>query len=61
MITKRIIITEDFKFSGDGEQIIEDYDHSVADTLREIARLLDEGYTSGYEPNWHLEGVHADE
>lgn len=34
-----------------------DYYEYVADELRHIASLIDEGYTSGYFPTWSVEGI----
>ena len=29
-------------------------DYDMADLLRHIAGMIDEGYTSGYDPTWNL-------
>lgn len=37
-----------------------DGDHSPEETLREVLRLIQDGYTSGYEPTWAIESSHED-
>lgn len=39
-----------------GEKIIIEFDdeNSKEDTLREVLRLVEEGFTSGYYPNWEI-------
>ena len=31
-----------------------DEEHTPEETLREVLRLVEEGYTSGHDPNWEL-------
>ena len=31
-----------------------DDEHEPEDTVREVLRLICEGYTSGYAPNWEM-------
>jgi hypothetical protein len=46
-------ITEEEKF----KKIIIDFDdeHTYADTLREVLRLVEQGYSSGIDPTWGME------
>jgi len=39
-----------------GEKIVICFDdeHSKEDTIKEVLRLVGEGYTSGYYPNWEI-------
>lgn len=31
-----------------------DEDHEPAETIRRVAELVEEGYTSGIDPNWEI-------
>lgn len=44
------------KMKDTGEKIIINFDdeHSKETTIREVLRLVEEGYTSGYYPNWEI-------
>jgi len=39
-----------------GEKIVIYFDdeHSKEETIREVLRLVEEGYTLGYYPNWEI-------
>jgi len=34
-----------------------DKDHHPEETIKEVARLVEEGFISGYYPNWEIEEV----
>jgi len=37
--------------------IYEDEEHSLIETTKEVLRLLEDGFTSGINPNWDIEEV----
>ena len=48
---KRIII------NGDNNDVLPEYRHTLEETIEEVLRLVKEGYTSGFYPDWHIEEV----
>ena len=45
---KQIII------NGDADNVLPEYRHTLEETIEEVLKLVKEGYTSGFYPDWHI-------